>query len=415
MKKSNFMAAFGLALMCSAAPALAADATDAEVMHWWTSGSEAKALQVYVKAFEAKGGHWVDHAVPDFESAIAAATTAIIGGNPPDALQFNAGAQFADLAEQGYLTDLSDIAEKEGWAKVFPESLMKAVSYNGKVYAIPVDNHGENWLWINNKVMEKAGVSVPKSWDEFFPTLDKIKAAGFIPVAHGGEAWQELELFYQVMMLRGNVDLYKALFIDGDLDVIKSAEFKAFVDDFKKLSNYIDAGAPGRKWNDATAMVIKGQAAMQFMGDWAKGEFTAAGMKPGTDYQCLNGFGGKDYFVISSDVFVFPKSSKEGSEKMIAMLADTMASPEVQVDFSKVKGSIPARLDADSSSLDACAIKGYQAMQNPAAQVPGPEIATSADRSGAIQDAISEFWNSNSMTSDDFIANLVSAVENTDY
>nr|WP_319513273.1 ABC transporter substrate-binding protein [uncultured Cohaesibacter sp.] len=413
--KNKFLAALGLVLMCSAGPVMAADQQDAEVMHWWTSGSEAQALKVFVKAFEDKGGHWVDHAVPDFESAIAAATTAIIGGNPPDALQFNAGAQFADLAEQGYLTDLSDIAKKEGWDKAFPASLMKAVSYNGKVYAIPVDNHGENWLWVNNKVMEKVGVTVPKSWDEFFPTLDKIKAAGIIPIAHGGEGWQELELFYQVMMLRNNVDLYKGLFVEGDIDVIKSAEFKAFVEDFKKLSDYIDPGAPGRKWNDATAMVIKGEAAMQFMGDWAKGEFTAAGMKPGTDYQCLNGFGGNDYFVISSDVFVFPKSSKEGSEKSMALLADVMSSPKVQVDFSKIKGSIPARLDADASSLDACAIKGFEAMQNPSAQVPGPEIATSADRSGAIQDAISEFWNSKSMSSDDFIANLVSAIEITDY
>ncbi len=45
-------------------------------------------------------------------------------------------------------------------------------------------------------------------------------------------------------------------------------------------------GFSGRDWNIATSMVINGEAAMQIMGDWAKGEFTAAGKKAGVDYLC---------------------------------------------------------------------------------------------------------------------------------
>jgi glucose/mannose transport system substrate-binding protein len=54
-----------------------------------------------------------------------------------------------------------------------------------------------------------------------------------------------------------------------------------------KVKGYIDKDAAGRDWNLATAMVINGKAGMQFMGDWAKGEFTAAGKKPGKDYLCV--------------------------------------------------------------------------------------------------------------------------------
>ena len=34
-------------------------------------------------------------------------------------------------------------------------------------------------------------------------------------------------------------------------------------------------------------MVIKGEAGMQLMGDWAKGEFLSAGKVPGKDFVCL--------------------------------------------------------------------------------------------------------------------------------
>ncbi|MER5173597.1 ABC transporter substrate-binding protein [Thioclava kandeliae] len=409
---SGLTSGIALSAFCLVTPAHA-DPVKAQVMHWWTSGSEASALQVMVKDFNANGGEWVDNAVPDFESALAAATSSIIGGNPPDALQFNAGTQFADLAQKGYLTDLSSYAETGHWDKALPPALLKAVSYDGKVYAMPVDNHGENWLWVNKKVMADAGVTMPEDWSGFFPMLDTLKAAGVTPIAHGGEAWQTLELFYQVMMFRGDLDLYNAIFVDGDTDKINSPEFKAFAQDFKRLTNYIDAGSPGRKWNDATAMVIQGKAAMQFMGDWAKGEFTAAGLEAGKDYECLLGLGGKDHFVISSDVFVLPAAKRQDKKAVDDLLVKTMMSPEVQVAFNKVKGGIPARLDADGSSLDACASKGYKAMQDPSMQVAGPEISASADRVGAIQDAVSEYWNTPSMSAEDFAASLTDAIEMT--
>ena len=62
----------------------------------------------------------------------------------------------------------------------------------------------------------------------------------------------------------------------------------AVLEDFKRLRELMDEGMPGRDWNIATAMVIEGVAGFQLMGDWAKGEFTAAGMTAGDDYQlCL--------------------------------------------------------------------------------------------------------------------------------
>ena len=54
------------------------------------------------------------------------------------------------------------------------------------------------------------------------------------------------------------------------------------------MRGYVDDNFSGRDWNLATAMVMNGEAAFQIMGDWAKGEFFAAGKVPGEDFLCAS-------------------------------------------------------------------------------------------------------------------------------
>ena len=76
---------------------------------------------------------------------------------------------------------------------------------------------------------------------------------------------------------------------------------------FKKVKGYTDKNAPGRDWNLATAMVIKGEAGMQLMGDWAKGEFIAAGKEPGKDFVCAAAPGTAKSFTYNVDSFAMFK------------------------------------------------------------------------------------------------------------
>lgn len=89
------------------------------------------------------------------------------------------------------------------------------------------------------------------------------------------------------------------------------------------------------------------------MGDWAKGEFIAAGQTAGRDYDCtVLGDHGVPY-VMGGDVFAFPKNPKAVAAQ--ALMAKTMIDPVTQIEFAKKKGSIPVRLDLDVSGLDVCA------------------------------------------------------------
>jgi len=121
----------------------------AEVIHWWTSGGESAALKVLADRFTKAGGVWVDTAIAGGVNARAAAINRTIGGNPPTAMQFNTGKQFDELVEGDLLTDVESVATQDKWRSLMPEAIVRAVTRNGKMYAVPVNIHGHNWLFFN--------------------------------------------------------------------------------------------------------------------------------------------------------------------------------------------------------------------------------------------------------------------------
>ncbi|GGD95564.1 sugar ABC transporter [Aureimonas endophytica] len=405
----------GIALGLCLTGAQAQEKQRAEVMHWWTSGGEAAAVKVFADRFDAAGGQWVDSAVAGGEAARAAAINRIIGGNPPASSQFNTGRQFDDLVSQNLLADMSGVADEGGWAKVMPQAIVDAASRDGKFFAVPVNIHGQNWMFYNTAVLEKAGVTAaPASWDEFFAALDKLKASGVTPLAWGGQAWQETLVFDAVLLGQGGKDLFMKVYKDHDAEAVKSEAFRKAVESFGKLRDYVDAGAPGRNWNDATAMVITGKAGIQIMGDWAKGDFINAKMVPGQDAGCAVLPGDQGY-VMGGDVFVFPKVGSSATPNAAqALLAKTMLDPATQIEFNNKKGSIPVRTDVDTSKMDACAQKGIALVKDPAKQVPAATYLISADTTGQIQDAVTNFFSNSSASPEDFVATFADVIGSAD-
>src|SRR5580658_2930537 len=68
-----------------------ATAQNADVMHWWTSGGESRAIAVFAKEYDKRGGKWIDDASVGPQAEHAAALNRIAGGNPPTAMQWNIG------------------------------------------------------------------------------------------------------------------------------------------------------------------------------------------------------------------------------------------------------------------------------------------------------------------------------------
>lgn len=401
-------------LSCAAATVLGfatpAAAQTAEVIHWWTSGGESAAVKVFADQFTKAGGKWVDTAIAGGPNARTAAINRTIGGNPPTAMQFNTGKQFDELVEAGLLADVDAVAASQNWKAIVPPAILEAVTRNGHAYAVPVNIHGQNWFFYSTAAFAKAGATEPKNWDDLFVQLDKLKAAGLIPLAFGDQKNWERNMFNNVLAGVGGADGFVKLWGKRDQGFVKGPGFRKVAETYRRLKGYVDPGSPGRNWNDATTMVIQGKAGMQMMGDWAKGEFTAAGQTPGKEYGCtvVSDHGGG--YVMGGDVFAFPKPKTADVAKAQTLLASTMMAPATQLEFAQKKGSIPSRTDLDVKSLDICAQKAVASVANKAAQIPANELLSPPALTGAVEDIISAFWNDNTMTTDAFVAKVSAAL-----
>jgi glucose/mannose transport system substrate-binding protein len=341
------------------APAMAQQAV--EVLHWWTSGGEAAALGVLKGNLEKEGVKWNDMPVAGGggEQAMTAVRARVTSGNPPTAVQM-LGFDIQDWAKQGVLADLSELAAKEGWEKTIPSALQRFSKYNGKWVAAPVNVHSTNWVWANKDVLDKSGVKTePKTWEEFISALDKVKKAGFIGLAQGGQPWQEATMFDGVVLSTGGLEFYKKAFIDLDPASLNSPTMVKSFERMAQLRQYADKDFSGRDWNVAAGMVISGKAAFQIMGDWAKGEFIAAKKSPGKDFLCFRVPGSQGIVSFNADQFAI---FKVGADKMAAQtkLASAILNPGFQSAFNVVKGSAPARSDVADTAFDDCGKKAIK-------------------------------------------------------
>lgn len=406
--------ALALALGVASSGAVSA-AGEVEVLHWWTSGGEAAALNVLKDDLSSKGVSWADMPVAGGggESAMTVLRARVTSNNAPTAAQM-LGFDILDWGEQGAAADLNAVAAKEGWDAVVPAALQNFAKHDGKWISAPVNVHSTNWVWANKAIFDELGLSAPINFDELVATLEAIKKAGYTPLAHGGQAWQEATIFDSVVLATGGVGFYRKALVDLDADALGSDTMKTVFDRMAILRSYVDDNFSGRDWNLASAMVIEKKAGMQIMGDWAKGEFLNAGQKPGDDFICFRFPGTSGAVTFNSDQFMM---FKVGSDRRDAQnqLASSIMTPSFQSAFNVVKGSVPARTDVSDADFDACGKKGMRdlASANANNTLLGSLAhghAAPASVKNAMYDVITAHFNGE-YSSADAVSELVAAVD----
>lgn len=416
MRKFLSSAAIAVVMMAGLSAAHAADVKEVQMLHWWTSGGEAAALNVLKQDLSKEGFAWKDVPVAGGggDAAMTALKAMVAAGTYPTASQM-LGYTVLDYAQAGVMGDLTETAKKEGWDKSVPAALQKFSVYDGKWVAAPVNVHSVNWLWINKAVMDKIGGTQPKTFDELIALLDKAKAAGVIPLALGGQNWQEATMFDSIVLSTGGPEFYKKAFNDLDEESLKSDTMKKSFDNLATIIKYVDPNFSGRDWNLATAMVIKGDALVQVMGDWAKGEFVAAKKTPDTDFLCYRFPGTDGSVVYNSDMFGMFNVPDDRKAAQVALATATL-SKSFQSAFNVVKGSVPARTDVPDTDFDACGKKGIADLK--AANEGGTLFGSLAQGYGAppaianaYKDVVSKFVHGQIKTSDEAVKQLVQAID----
>ncbi|HHQ4738042.1 ABC transporter substrate-binding protein [Aeromonas veronii] len=374
-------------------------ASQVEVLHWWTSGGEAKAVEVLKSEWTKQGNQWNDFAVQGGggKSAMTVLKSRALAANPPEAAHLK-GYELKEWAGLGFLRDLSPMAEHLGWYSQMPPMVRATLSQNGALMAVPTGIHRVNWLWLNRKIFERNKLTPPTDWAQLVTVSDQLKKRGITPLAIGNEPWQLAVLFETVALGEGGKEFYRKAFLEQDSATLTGPDMVRVLTRFQQLRAYVPQKYAGLKWHQATNLLESGGAAMQVMGDWVKGELSAGNYRPGEDIACLPSPGSAGLFSYNLDSIAMFKQRDPAQLQAQGDLAQLLMTPQFQEEFNRVKGSIPALTNPDMSKFDRCAVRSYQDFllaekQDNLLPSMAEGMATPTNMRQAILDVLSNFFN----------------------
>lgn len=328
----------------------AAETGQVEIFSWWTGGGEAAGFEAMIDVFNEQ--------YPDYElvnaavaggagtNARAVLATRLQAGDAPESWQGHAGQELiGTYVAADQLEPLNFLYEEEGWLDVMPETLIPLMSEGDNIYSVPVNIHRANVLWYNPTVLEEAGVEVPTSLDEWFAAMDTLREGGMDAPLAMGEQWTAMHLFETVLLATLGPDEYNAIWSgEGDWS---GPEVTEALENYARALEYVNSDASTLTWQDASQLVTNGDAAFNVMGDWAEGYFRELGLEPNEGYGWAPVPGTDGNFQFLSDSFVLPVNApnREGALAWLRV-AGSQAGQDA---FNPIKGSIPARNDADES------------------------------------------------------------------
>ncbi|WP_345133260.1 ABC transporter substrate-binding protein [Dactylosporangium darangshiense] len=333
------------------------DTKQLEVLSWWTSGSEAAALNVLLSAM-----HQTNPNVEVVNAAVAggAGSQAVVAlakrlqhGNPPDVWQTFAGKSVQGYADRGVIRDVASVFTDGGLRATMQPTILRSLMHDGKPYGVPTGAHRSNMLWFNISLLNRAGVTLPSSGYSlaaFLDGLQKVKASGATPLCLGGkDPFTTVELFENVLLSTIGVQGWQDM-ADDRLNW-RSAQVRTALRTFGDILAYADPEAGTLTWDAATRKLATGGCAFESMNDSVYGELVTDGAQDDKDFGAVAFPGTGDSFLAVVDVFVAATRAKN-AKNALAFLND-ISKPATQIPFSKAKGSVPVLRNIDISSLSA--------------------------------------------------------------
>jgi len=403
------LAGLSAALMLTAT-AYAADPTPLTIYHSWSTPSEMAALNVLKTDLAGQNIGWTEIAIPHDTGANVSLTNMVTGGNPPNVFMNSDPGIIRDLVKQGAIMDLTKFFTDNNIAQNLPPTVLKEITVDGKIYKAPAGIHIDGMVYYNMDVAAKSGVD-PTKWtslDDMWKDFDKVKAAGFQPLAVGSQDFQVGYLTHALIAAEAGPDIYNRFYGPTvDPKVFDEPALKDAIDWVRKFSLQVDAGSQNRAWNDTTSLVITGKALMQIHGDWMKGEWRNAGKVAGKDFGCIN-IPGTKALAVTVDAWNFLDGPNVADAQKQAELefAKLDTDRKVTADFAAKKGSTPVRLDVAPDSLDQCNVLVLNSLKDESKSVQNPFNISDSDWVRSVWNVMFKFWGDQTMTSDDVIKEL---------
>lgn len=350
-----------LSLLCGCAEPQPSEERVVEIFSWWTNPGEKEALDALISAHQQRcpSAKVINAAAQDSNSARTQLRMRMEAGEPPDAFQANVGQDLWKWVLYNGVDDsetkvepLDDTIFVGAQAReLFPEPVIRAAGHGGRIYGVPVNIHRINALFFNKRVFQKHGLSPPATLEELWQVCEELKQAGVTALAVGGkDTWAlSILVFENLLVAREGADFYENYFTGAVTDPADPRILRT-LDAALDLWRYTSDDARSVTWRDAVERVQRGDAAMTVMGDWAKGALEQLGGLPDETFGEVPFPGTQGTFVFTADTFALPRGAA-GRNGALDLLT-TFASLAGQDAFNPIKGSIPARVDADPAAFD---------------------------------------------------------------
>ncbi|ENM5890281.1 carbohydrate ABC transporter substrate-binding protein [Vibrio mimicus] len=334
--------------------------TAVEIMHWWTSAGEQRALQTLEQHLKQ---HQIEIEINPIlggggDNAMTVLQARALAGNPPQLAQIE-GPSIRDWDAIGILHNLNPVAAAEHWdEKLYPAVIHVNKTEQGYV-ALPLTLHRMNMLWVNNRLLKQLNLQLPTTQAEFLQALKTAHQHGISPLAIGEQPWQIAQIFESFVIAYGGIDFYRQSLVELSPEHIRTPPMHQALQALREVSQWVSFTKNDERWDSATQALINGETLFQLGGDWILGELLAKKVKVPEAISCTPAPGSHNSYLYNMDSFVF-MASKEFSYAEANQLATLLADKQFQTNFNRYKGSIPVRQDIALDTFNLCQQRSHQ-------------------------------------------------------
>ena len=174
-----------------------------------------------------------------------------------------------DMLKAGKLLDLKPVLDELSLTDKFPESTIKNFTSDGKIYGVPYQGLLTG-LWVNKKILEDNGVSMPTTFDDLLAASKTLSEKGITTISNGAN-----QSSFSVWSFLTALDRFG---FEEKADGLLDGSTKYTNDDFLRFYQHIDelreAGAfasnvSTQTYQQAVDQFTSGKAAMLDAGVWA--------------------------------------------------------------------------------------------------------------------------------------------------
>lgn len=197
---------------------------------------------------------------------------ALGAGNPPDIFPHWSGGVMVEYIKSDHLVDLTEMMNKDNYTDFFLDAAISQATYDGKIWAVPVENVSCAVVFYNKQIFDDLNLSVPKTYTELIEIVEALKSEGIAPFSLANKTKWPGSMYYMYIAdrLAGPELFSKAANREGG-----SFEDPAYIEAGRLLQELVNMDAFVEGFNaldydtgQSRTLLYSGDAAMEIMGTW---------------------------------------------------------------------------------------------------------------------------------------------------